>query len=43
MVSDEIPILFPFTGEELAVEDSVLCVFTSTGDGYCLAKIEEGE
>ncbi|MEK3873716.1 MULTISPECIES: hypothetical protein [unclassified Paenibacillus] len=48
MVSDELPIVLPFTEAVVVppkVEDVVLCVFTSAGDGYCLGKIptEEGE
>lgn len=46
MVSDELPIVFPFTDEAFVppkVEDAVLCVFTATGDGYCLGKIPTEE
>ncbi|MDU5949239.1 MAG: hypothetical protein E6Z15_19530 [Paenibacillus macerans] len=45
MVSDELSVVIPYAGgnfEPPAVEDVVLCLFTATGDGYCLGKIEEG-
>lgn len=46
MVSDELPIALPYVDAAFvppAVEDVVLCVFTATGKGYCIGKIEEDE
>lgn len=46
MVSEELPIVLPYTDAVFVppkVEDAVLCLFTDTGDGYCVGKIPTEE